>query len=105
MLAELGVQVDESTGSEISLDPEVLNRYVGVYELQPGFAITVTLEGGQLMARATGQSKLPIFPMSQTRFFLKIVEAEIEFNLTGEGVVEGLTLFQGGQELTGKKVE
>ncbi len=105
MLAELGVQVDESTGSEISLDPEVLNRYVGVYELQPGFAITVTLEGGQLMARATGQSKLPIFPMSQTRFFFEVVEAEIEFNLTGEGVVEGLTLFQGGQELTGKKVE
>jgi CubicO group peptidase (beta-lactamase class C family) len=105
MLAELGVQVEESTGGEISLDPEVLNRYVGVYELQPGFTVTVTLEGDQLMARATGQSKFPIFPMSQTRFFLKVVEAEIEFNLTGDGVVESLTLFQGGQELTGKKVE
>jgi hypothetical protein len=82
-----------------------LNRYVGVYELQPGFAITVTLEGDQLMARATGQSKFPIFPISETRFFLKVVEAEIEFNLAGDGAVESLTLFQGGQELTGKKLE
>ncbi|PCJ90961.1 MAG: serine hydrolase [Flavobacteriaceae bacterium] len=88
------VEVSEST----------LNSYIGVYELQPEFKITITKEGTQLFGQATGQGKFEIYPESDTEFFLTVVEAKISFQLKEENV-ESLTLFQGGQELVGKKIE
>lgn len=105
MLAELGVEVAESSSEEISLPVSILERYVGVYELQPGFTITITLDGEQLMARATGQPRFPIFPASETEFLLKVVDAQIEFHVGDSGVVESLTLHQGGRQMPGRKVE
>ena len=66
-------KVQERT--EISLPAELLAAYVGTYELRPGFDLVVTLEGGHLMTQATGQPKVPLFAESQTKFFLKAVDA------------------------------
>jgi len=87
----------------IHLDPAILDRYAGEYELMPGFSIVVSLEGEHLMAQATGQPKLEIIPESETRFFLKEVDAQIEFQLDAAGKVTGLILHQGGQSLPAKK--
>jgi tetratricopeptide (TPR) repeat protein len=104
MLDELGVE-DQGLGGEITVEPEILQTYVGVYELQPGFTMTVTLEDGHMMVQATGQAKFEIFAMSETRFFLKVVDAQIEFIRDDAGVAESLTLFQGGQEVPGTKIQ
>ncbi|MBB6240932.1 hypothetical protein HDE79_000366 [Rhodanobacter sp. MP1X3] len=37
------------------------------------------------MAQATNQRKLPIFPESETKFFYKAVDAEVEFFQTAQG--------------------
>jgi len=84
---------------EIAVDPYILATYVGNYELAPSFVLTVTLEGGQLMTQATGQSKIPIFAESPTRFFPKVVDAEIEFTKDKNGAVKGLILHQGGRDM------
>jgi len=84
--------------TEIKVDPAVLARYVGTYQLAPNFALTFTLEGDQLMTQVTGQPKFPVFPESQTRFFLKIVDAEVEFFTDDKGQVSYLILHQGGQD-------
>lgn len=105
MLGELGVEVDQGLGEDMPIEPEILQTYVGVYQLQPGFTMTVTLEDGHMMVQATGQAKFEIFAMSETRFFLKVVDAQIEFNRDDAGIVESLTLFQGGQEMPGTKIE
>ncbi len=83
----------------IAADPKVLAAYAGVYELMPGFSITVKLEGGKLMAQATGQSAFEIFPESETEFFYKVVDASITFSK------DKLVLHQGGRDLPGKRVE
>ncbi|MEJ2548780.1 MAG: serine hydrolase, partial [Gemmatimonadota bacterium] len=49
MLRELGVDVSDADG--IRLDADLLDRYVGTYELQPGFEITVTREGTRMFAQ------------------------------------------------------
>jgi CubicO group peptidase (beta-lactamase class C family) len=90
---------------EIAIKPELLGRYIGAYELMPGFLIVITNEGGHLMGQATGQPKIEIFPESETNFFLEAVDAQIVFDLDSAGRVTGLTLFQGGQKLPGRKVE
>ncbi|MCF8231174.1 MAG: DUF3471 domain-containing protein [Bacteroidales bacterium] len=88
---------------EVNVKPEVLKDYVGVYELQPGFNITITYEDGQLISQATGQSKVKIYPKSKTRFFLKKVDAEIEFIRNEQDKVQSLMLYQAGREIKGNK--
>ena len=86
-------------GSEITVAPQVLDRYLGVYELAPTFKITVTREGSQLMVQASGQPKLPVFASSETKFFYKVVDARIEFFKDGTGAVTHLVLYQNNQEM------
>ncbi len=81
-----------------------LSKYVGVYELSPEFKITITKEDTQLFGQATGQDRFELYPENDTLFFLTVVEAQISIQLK-EGNVESLTLFQGGQEMIGKKIE
>lgn len=88
----------------ISLDESVLKRYTGTYQLMPNFSIKVTLEAGQLHAQATGQQKFPVYPESQTTFFYKVVEAQLEFIETEDGNFDKLKLYQGGRVLEGSRV-
>ena len=87
----------------IKLSEEVLKRYPGTYVLMPNFNIEVALSDGHLVITPTGQSTYPIFPASETKFFLKVVDAQIEFLKNEQGVFDKLKLYQGGQELVGTK--
>jgi CubicO group peptidase (beta-lactamase class C family) len=89
----------------VQVDPALFDAYVGVYEVGPGFQLTVTREGDHLMGQPTGQPKLELFPESETRFFLKVVDAQIEFQRGADGKATGLTLFQGGREIPAKRVK
>jgi len=88
---------------EIDVGVETLEGYVGVYELAPAFKITITLEDGSLHAQATGQPKFPIFPESETKFFFKVVDAQITFVRDGDAVTS-LILHQGGANQTAPRV-
>ncbi|MBN1938143.1 MAG: serine hydrolase [Candidatus Aminicenantes bacterium] len=90
---------------EITLDPALLDRLVGEYAITPEFTIIVTKENGRLMALATGQQKVELFPESETAFFLKIVDAQVVFTLDAAGKAVSLTLTQGGQVLPAKKIK
>jgi hypothetical protein len=82
---------------EITVPRKILEKYVGTYELQPGFDLVVTLEGDQLMTQATGQEKFPVFAESETKFFPKVIDAEIDF------FDDHLVLHQGGMDMTAKR--
>ncbi|HPF65070.1 serine hydrolase [Lentimicrobium sp.] len=84
---------------EITLSPEQMQPYTGEYEIQPGFSLVVTLENGRLMTQATGQAKFEIYPESEVKFFLKVVDAQIEFQRNKDGEVDSLILFQNGAEI------
>ncbi|HJX26921.1 MAG TPA: serine hydrolase [Thermoanaerobaculia bacterium] len=102
-----GPKTDEAPPAErqaIRLDPAIYDAYAGTYELAPTFQITVTREGDRLLAQATGQPQFELFPASETRFFLKVVEAEVEFQKGPDGKAASLTLYQGGREVPGKRV-
>jgi len=53
------------------LNPNIIKDYIGTYELNPNFKITITTEGNQIFAEATGQSKIEIFGEDTDTFFLK----------------------------------
>jgi hypothetical protein len=87
-----------------AIDPSSYERYAGVYELAPGFSLTITRAGTRLMAQATGQPQFELFPESPTIFFAKEVEVKVEFVMGTDGKASSLVLHQGGQKLPGKKM-
>lgn len=84
---------------EVALPVATLDRYVGVYELAPTFALTITRQGTQLMAQATNQPAFPIFAESDGEFFFKVVDAQLSFARDGSA----LTLVQNGGRMPGKR--
>lgn len=102
-LEELGVDV-RNIIEAAAIAPEVLSSYVGKYELSPGFTLTVSKDGNQLNAQATGQQTFPIYPKSSNVFYFKVVEAQLTFNTGAEGMIESVTLAQGGREIVGKRM-
>lgn len=88
----------------VEVDPKVVAAYEGTYALSLFFAITITVEDGKLMAKATGQEKYQIFPESETKFFYKVVDAQITFEKGKDGKVDKLILHQNGQDMPGIKV-
>ncbi len=84
-------------------DPKIYDSYVGNYELTPSFVIAVTKEGGRIFVQATGQPQFEVFPESETKFFLTVVDAQITFVKDDKGSVTHLILHQNGIDQTAKK--
>lgn len=103
-LKKLGVDTKDLV-KEVVVDDDLLQSYVGMYELAPNFILTVTKEDSQLSAQATGQMAFPIFPKSDSIFYYKVVAAELVFNFDANGKVQSVTLHQAGQVITGKKLK
>jgi serine-type D-Ala-D-Ala carboxypeptidase/endopeptidase len=89
---------------KFTVSETVLKEYVGTYEISPAFSIVVTYETNGLAIQATGQQKINIYPESETKFYLKVVDAQIEFAKNPSGAVEKLTLYQNGAAMDGKRV-
>jgi CubicO group peptidase (beta-lactamase class C family) len=89
--------------TSVKVDRAVLTRYVGTYELSPRFSLTFTLDGDQLMAQAGKQEKLPVFAESETKFFTKAMDSEIEFFSNDKGEVSHMILHQGEHDSKGMK--
>ena len=99
--AMAGVGVERT---EVAVAEDILETYVGEYQLAPTFSIVVTLEEGALFAQATAQPKFPVFAESETEFFVRVVDAQISFTKDDSGAVTGLILHQGGANQPARKV-
>ena len=88
----------------ITLDASLLEKYIGTYEIQPGFEIKITTEGNQIFGTPTGQPRAEMFAENETTFFLKVVAAQVVFTTNDDGVAQSLTLHQGGRQMEGKKI-
>lgn len=90
---------------EIALTNEQLQKFIGTYELQPGFEMKISTDKDQLFAQLTGQNAFPIFAENETQFFLKVVDAQIHFVPNETGAITGLVLLQNGNKIEGKRIQ
>ena len=66
----------------------------------------ITLEGNQLMSKLGAQPPVPIFPESETMFFAKVVDAQIEFPATdADAQASEMTLHQNGRSQNAKRLD
>jgi hypothetical protein len=89
---------------EVELPDELLDKYLGKYELMPEFFLTVTRQGKRVFVQGTGQNPIEVFATEPHRFFAKIINAEIIFHPDESGLVTALTLIQNGEHKA-KKIE
>ena len=94
-----------SPRKETAVDPKIYDQYAGEYEINPGFTIVILRRGDKLISQATAQPEVELFPESETRFFLKVADAQVDFVKDASGRVTGLVLHQGGMDLPAKKVK
>lgn len=102
--AAAGMDVEPmSMRTEIEVAPGELQRYVGAYELAPGFVLEVSVEEGRLMVQATGQDRYPVFASGPGEFFYEVVDAQLSFVTGADGRVERVVLHQGGRDVEGHR--
>jgi sulfur relay (sulfurtransferase) DsrC/TusE family protein len=83
---------------EITLPVATLSKYVGTYEVAPGVRMMIRLVGDRLTTQLSGQQQFPIFAESETKFFLKAVDAQVEFFTDAGGTVTHAVMYQNGRE-------
>jgi hypothetical protein len=91
--------------TEVTVDPNIFDQYAGQYAFGPQRSLVVTRDGDKLMAQMTGQQAFQLYPESDTKYFYKVVDAQVTFAKNASGVVDKLTLDQGKVHLDGKKVK
>lgn len=88
-------------------DPKVAyDAYVGEYQVQPGFTLTMTNEGGKLMGKPTGDEKAEFKPDgAPDQFFSPVVNARLKFVRDEAGAVTGVIVTLDGKDFPSKKIK
>jgi nitroreductase len=102
---EISVEAVSVEKKVIKLDENVLEQYVGDYDFKGELTITISQEIGQLFMESAGQQRVRIFPESETKFFLKVVDASITFIKNNENQVVELIAHQQGQDFRAIKIK
>jgi CubicO group peptidase (beta-lactamase class C family) len=89
----------------VEVNPAVLQKYVGSYQVSADMTVTITAEAGHLFAEVPNQPKFEIFPTSETEFFPKIADIKLHFEVGADGAVTELVIHEGGQEKHAAKVK
>jgi CubicO group peptidase (beta-lactamase class C family) len=91
--------------TEVKVDPAVLEKYTGRYQLAPNFIQTITRDGNRLYAQATGQRRFEIFAEGARDFFYKDFDAQMTFVVDANGRATGLVHHQNGADHPAKRLE
>ncbi|MDZ7774003.1 MAG: serine hydrolase [Balneolaceae bacterium] len=83
---------------------ERLRSYAGTYRTPQGLIFKVRLHEEGLRVQLPGQPEHRVFADSETRFFYRVVPAEIEFYGAKSEPADSLTLYQNGQEITAERM-
>lgn len=90
---------------EISVNPKIFDRYTGRYQLAPNFILVITREGDRIFAQATGQPKVELYAETERDYFLKVTDAQITFEASGDSPAGALVLHQLGRDLRAARIE
>jgi CubicO group peptidase (beta-lactamase class C family) len=88
-----------------NVDPDRFDAFAGTYQMAPHRFFTFTRDGKRLLAQATAQGQVELFPESERVYFTKVVDAVITFQVDDQGRPTGVTLQQGGQTFAGKRLD
>jgi putative CocE/NonD family hydrolase len=91
--------------TEIKIDPAKFDEFVGQYTFadNPDVVLSFFRAGDKFYVQPTNQARREIFPASDTKFFLKVIDADVTFIRDGQGKVTSVLWRQNGRERTARK--
>src|SRR5215475_4100886 len=104
-----GVNLDDSQGAkltEIKIDPKQFDEFVGQYAMtdNPDVIFSFFRENDKYFLQVTNQRRFEIFPASETKFFLKIIDADATFVRDAEGKVSQMLWRLDTRQRTARRV-
>jgi hypothetical protein len=94
-----------SDRKEIKLPESILKKYVGQYDFDKKHHAYITLENGSLQIEAPqgGLPKSPLFANDENNFYLKVIDADIEFVKDASGnITQFISHYMGKNEVCKK---
>ena len=83
---------------EVAVDAKILDAYAGSYQVAPGLVFVIARTPTGLAFQPSGQPRaVEMFAESDTKFFLKVVDAQITFIKDADGKITGLEFQQAGR--------
>ncbi len=99
-----GIGPEAGAEKVIALAPNVLDRYVGRYEVSPGRSFTITREGDKLFANFYGARRFEIVAHSERDFSMKRSAVDLTFDLGADGKAKSFVFQIGGRKEVAKRV-
>ncbi|MEO6719797.1 MAG: serine hydrolase [Ferruginibacter sp.] len=82
----------------VTVDSSIYKEYAGNYDYGNNMIIYITTENGKLFGMATGEPKFELFPLSDTIFLIKELNARIIFYRGDGGTVTKLNVDMPGEK-------
>ncbi len=90
----------------VTVNPGILNGYVGHYQVGPYLVASIAREGDRLFWQYPGEPKSEMFPASEKEWFLANVDVQDTFETDSQGNATQVTTRQNGrQTLLGKRID
>ncbi len=91
--------------AEIKINPQIFDAYVGQYQdaRDSEFIFSFFREGDKFYGQVTDQRRFEIFPSSESKFFLKDLDAQVSFIRDAGGKVVSIIWHQSGRDYPAKK--
>jgi len=89
---------------EIKVDPKLFDSYVGQYQMAPNVVLTMTREDTHFFTQLTGQPKFEVFAEGERDYFLKVIDAQLTFEVDASGRATAIVLHQNGRDLRGPRI-
>jgi hypothetical protein len=98
-------KISSAVTAAAKFDANNLDIYVGQYEVQPGFLVTITNENGKLMGQPNGDDKVELKHEGEMKFSSDAVGALLTFVTGDSGEIVSMTINYGGQTYQAKKIK
>ncbi len=91
--------------TEIKIDKQTLEKYVGYYFADLPLTLHIFIEGGRLAAEPTGQPKTTLLAQKQEYFYSIEADAYVEFKKNDKDTYNELIIHQGGKNVSAKRFQ
>jgi CubicO group peptidase (beta-lactamase class C family) len=89
----------------ITVDPKVLDRYVGRYGTPPDLILVIRREGDHLSVQENDEPKQELFGETDRDFFAKVDEDTYTFEVDAQGQITSMTLNTDGKDIPLKRID
>lgn len=83
----------------VAVKEETLYSYAGEYVISPGEEVMMFCQDGNLYTQIAGQPMFQLYAESEKKFYIREIDAKIEFEKDKTGKVSGIIIHQNGADI------